>query len=238
MKKSYVALAAFALAAGLSSCSKSDSNDTLPTNYKIDGIHDLTVQPQVSPSGYMNLNISYVGTVQERVELSLEGVPTGCGGVISVTGGYPAFATSVTLNDTSADPGTYPIKLVCQGSKTGKKSYDFNLVVKPEPDYGAAFLGTYPNSSNSCNYGFTYTTTVTASNKVNKINLNNFDNNGGTIYANITYNGQYISIPAQTINGITYSANTYMNNYGTGFSFSYQRTNASGNYSCTAYLGK
>lgn len=237
MNKSYVAIAAFAIAASLASCSKSDNNDSLPTNYKIDGIHDVTVQPLVNPNTYFSVNVSYVGTVQERVSLSLEGVPSGCDGNISVTGGYPTFASAISFSDTSALPGTYPIKLVCEGSKSGKKSYDFNLVIKPEPDFGVVYIGTYPNSSNSCVYNGHYTATVTASDKINKIYLNNFDNSGNTIYALVSAN-QYLTIPTQTVNGITYSGSSYSYYNGSGFSISLTESSTNGNNYCTMNFSK
>jgi len=232
-------MAVVALAATFSSCSKSDGNDTLPTNYKIDGVQDVSVQPLVSPTGYMQLTVSYTGTVQERVDLSVEGTPAGCGADISVAGGYPTFSSTIVFSDTSATPGTYPIKLVCIGSKTGKKSYNFNLVVKPEPDYGAALLGTYNNTMNGCSgTGVAFTATVTAGDKTNKIMLNNIDNHGTSIYAMVSNFGQSLNVPAQTVNGITYSG------YGSVFSgqanigINYTMVSPSGSQSCSVYFNK
>ncbi|PZF72492.1 hypothetical protein [Taibaiella soli] len=239
MRKSYLAIACIALAANLSSCSKSDSTDTLPTNYKIDGVQDVTLQPLINPSGYMQLTVSYVGKTQERVDLSLEGVPSGCGADISVTGGYPTFSSSVMFTDTSANPGTYPIKLVCNGSSTGKKSYNLNLTIKPEPDYGSALLGTYSNTTTSCSTtGNTYIATITASDKVNKILLNNFDNAGTSVYALVTNGGMYFTVPQQTVNGYTYSGSGSIYNGSTTLEFSYTKTSPSSNDNCYVLFTK
>lgn len=239
MKKTLLAIAVCALAASFSSCSKSDSNDTLPTNYKIDGVQDVTVQSTVNPTGYMQLTVSYTGKVQERVDLSLEGAPAGCGGEVSVTGGYPTFSSAIVFSDTSATPGTYPMKLICVGSKTGKKSYDFNLIVKPEPDYGSVFLGTYNNTINGCaGTSNVFTTTVTAGDKTNKVILNNIDNHGTSIYAMVTNFGQIFNVPAQTVNGITYSGYGSAFSGQTGFSINYTMMLPSGSQSCSVYFNK
>lgn len=236
MKSSYLAIAAFALVTGFSSCSKSDS-DSLPTNYKIDGVHDITLQPTVNPTNYMQLNVSYVGKVQERIDLSTEGLPAGCGQEISVTGGYPEFSSLISFTDTSVSPGTYPMKLICVGSKTGRKSYDFNLIVKPEPDYGTQFIGAYPNTNSSC-ASPTYTATITAGDKVNKIMLNNFDNNGTSVYALVTYYGQTLTIPQQTINGVTYTGSANVYNGPTSFYLYYTKTVSGSTQSCTVWFNK
>lgn len=235
MKQSYRVLTLFLFTAILFSCKKSDSDiDALPTNYRIDGVQDITLQPAVSAYGYIPLSVAYVGTVQERVALSLEGVPTGCSANLSVTGGYPAFSSELFFYDTAAAPGTYAIKLVCEGAETGKKSYDFNLIIKPEPDFGTALLGSY-NTSNTCSSnGTNYTSTITAGEKVNKIYFNNFDNTGTSIYGTINSTG-YINIPSQTVNGTTYigTSTTHTSN---GFGFSFTKTVAGSQSYCNAFF--
>ncbi|PZF72491.1 hypothetical protein [Taibaiella soli] len=204
MKKSYCIIVAIATATSFFSCSKSDTGDTLPTNYRIDDIHDIELQPSGTQTSILNLSAVYTGKIQERISLSLEDVPAGVGTDISITGGYPAFNTQIAFTDSSATPGTYPIKLVCEGSQTGKKSYTFNLVAKPEIDYNSVLAGTYTDCSNACTSSGGYTITIRPGDKPNKIYIDNIDNTGRTVFANIINNGQQISIPEQLVNYFIY----------------------------------
>jgi hypothetical protein len=221
-----------------SACKKSDS-DALPTNYRIDGVQDVNLAQQgtnIPITGYMSLSIMPTGKIQEHVALSIEGMPDGCSARLTSSSGFPAFSTNIIFTDSNANGGTYPVKLVCDGSVTGKKSYTFNLTLPQLPDCSSWLLGSY-TASNSCTGG-SYTEYISAGTSRNKIVFNNFEGLGMPLYGIAscqTSGNTSITIPSQTINGITFSGYGYASS--SYFYISYNRyPPGSGSTSCTLYL--
>jgi hypothetical protein len=219
-------------------CNKSDI-DPLPTNYRIDGVQDIDMAQQGSGipiTGYMSLSLVPTGKIQERVTLSLEGVPDGCSARLTSTSGFPSFSTNIIFVDSSAYGGIYPVKLVCDGSVSGKKSYTFHLKLPQLPDCTSWLLHGY-TASNGCTSG-SYTEYITAGTSKNKIIFNNFEGLGISVYgvANCQSSGNTsITIPSQTINGISFSGYGYAS--ASNFYISYNRyAPGSGTTSCTMYL--
>jgi len=221
-----------------SACKKSDS-DALPTNYRIDGVQDMTLQQSgtVPITGYMSISVMPTGKIQEHVSLSMEGLPEGCSVMFTSPGGFPMFSSNVIIRDSGATGGTYPVKLVCNGSVTGKKSYTFNLTLPQLPDCTSWLLHNY--SANSGCAGGTYPEFLTAGSTRNRIVFNNFENIGVSLYANVTCqpsgSSSTISMPAQTVGDITYSGSGYA---APGYFYlSYNRYEpGTGSTSCTLYM--
>ncbi|XZF14753.1 hypothetical protein ACTHGU_01310 [Chitinophagaceae bacterium MMS25-I14] len=235
MRKSYLFLAAAALFSTtiISSCSKTDSADALPTNYRIDGVQDVKITAPYY-SAYEQLSVNYVGKTQEKVTLSLSGAPTGCGMILSATSGYPSFNSTLSINDTAAAPGTYPIKLTCEGSVTGKRSYTFNLTLPDLPQCTDFLLGTH-SAYSTCSSSGSYTEYVTASGTRNRVILNNFGGMGIQLALEANCQSSSYTIPQQTINGITYSGYGY---YSSSSYFYVYVTESSpiGTSTCTEYI--
>lgn len=204
---SRILIPTLACAIALASCSKSDKSE-LPSTYRIDGIKDLEFTPTLSnktPEVTVPLNIVNLVSFQENIKLSLQGLPTGFQYKFSYPNGYPTFSTEFTVSDISAEAGTYPIKLICEGSKSGKSSYNLNLVVK-QLDPISGLLGKWKvdlGSSGTVGYD-----TVTKYSEANAIMFNNFGTVARNIYAKINPNNLTITIPAQQASGMTF--------YGTG----------------------
>ena len=221
-----------------SACKKSDS-DALPTNYRIDGVQDMTLQlsGSVPITGYMSISVVPTGKIKEHVNLSVEGLPEGCSSFITSPGGFPTFSSNIIIRDSDAVGGTYPVKLVCDGSVTGKKSYTFNLTLPEFPDCASWLVRNY--SANSGCAGGTFPEYVTAGSTHNRIVFNNFENAGISLYANVTCQSSGSSaslvMPSQTVNGITFSGSGYA---APGYFYlSYNRYEPGvGSTSCTLYM--
>lgn len=198
---------ALACAVAFASCKKSDNTNALPTTYRIDGVSDFEFNPtpgDTMPSAMTTLNIANLARFQEYVKLSLEGLPTGFTYKFSTAAGYPAFTTQLMVTDTNATAGTYPIKLVCEGENTGKRSYNMNLVVKPYPDPIPSALGVW--YANACGGNY-YTDTVTKYSEANAIMFKNFYGLNANIYAKIDPKRLTVNIPVQQAGGYTYYGN-------------------------------
>lgn len=239
MSKSYWLISALALILGFSSCSKND-DPSVTAKFKVYGVQDLQIQPYPGTvtSAYMQLRIDTLNrTGDERLTMSIIGAPAGCGVTMYPASGYVPFDASVYITDTAATAGTYPMQLVCTGN-SGKKTYNFNLTILPEPDFTTPFIGTFTGAS--CGSVNNYSTTITKGAQTNRIVFNNFDNSGGQVYADITSNGYYINIPAQTVNGITYyvnSANVYTSSNTIQFYFYKIGSSGTSNF-CNMYLSR
>jgi len=195
----------------LFSCTKSDSTDShLPTMYRIDGIHDLTFDPNLYiSSDTLNLSVVYVGPLQETVTLSFSDLPAGITvDTTHVATGIPSFYTRIILtSDGTAKAGTYQVKLHCNGTQSGAKYYTFNIIIVPAPSCSGALTGSWTNCYNFC-AASPYFDSVSAGAINNRIIFNNFNGKGVSLYADIDCKNSVINIPSQSIAGHTY--------YGTG----------------------
>ena len=210
MKKSFL-LIAFAVVA-IVSCTKTTNNTTvispLPA-FTVNGITDVTFTNGTNYFISMPLSVQYDDSAQETVALSVSGLPAGITmDTLWVNRGIPSFSTVLSLSDTllaGGNPGTYPVSVVATGSKTGVKTYTFNLnVVSPASCTSAAnILGTYT----SC-YGCStprYIDNVTGDpNITNKIWFANVYGTGVNLFGYYNCSTHSITVPAQTLNGVTY----------------------------------
>ncbi|PZF72488.1 hypothetical protein DN068_11525 [Taibaiella soli] len=241
-------IAVLALAAGISSCSKSDSSDPSnpnnnnnnnhPVSYRIDGLTDVSVQGDAdSNTSVTTLMISDTLKSQQKITLSLEGLPNGCTGDFSVNGGYPSYTSVLTIKDNDAAPGVYPVKLNGEGSISGKTSLSFNLTIRPRTNFALYFLGT-GNATVGLSGEFPpYTDHITKGDTLNRIVFNNYAGQGVAVYGDITGDVKHtmadINIPVQTIGGRKFwgSGNVWssaMTNSGSQIIFSYKYTRAAG----------
>lgn len=187
-------LLAFALLA-LAACKKNEGPQQ-PITYRINGITDLKMQD--GGGAFMELDLEYVGPVQERVSLSFSGLPQGVEAQFNNQSGTVPFNTWVLVGATGATPGTYPIKLLCNGSATGEHSYDLTLTISPTP-CGEKLPGAYIGSG-SCGGSFASNISFGFDNKLYIHNL------GGTfITAEIKVNcdNGTFTIPPQSVGNDT-----------------------------------
>lgn len=172
-----------------------------PTTYVVNGVHDVTL---MDDSETLDLLFQYLGPVQENVSLDVTGLPQGVIKTISVTEGVPTFSTQVTLSDMSAIPGTYPCQIVCEGTETGNKTYDFNVWVKNQPVCG---LLTSYNGTGTCdtlNFVDNISAVTPDENAdINDIRFANFGGTGFVVNGVANCADMTIIIPYQSINGNT-----------------------------------
>jgi hypothetical protein len=181
------------------SCVKRQNNK--PTTYVVNGVHDVTLMDNTQS---LDLQFLYMGPVQENVMLDVTGLPQGVIKTISVAEGVPTFYSNISFSDMSAIPGTYPAQLVCTGTETGEKTYDFNVKVKNQPVCG---LLTGYNGTTNCDTG-NFIDNISAVTTVedaveNEIRFSNFGGDGYVVTAIANCNDMTIIIPYQSINGNT-----------------------------------
>jgi hypothetical protein len=221
MKKTLL-LFAFAVVA-FASCTKTTNNttnktiiDTMVTGpslpaFTVGGIHDITFVNGSVMETMIGITVQYADSAQETVTLSLSALPQGITKDTTnwITSGIPTYTTELLLLDTTqagAALGTFPMTLTATGSLTGAKTFPFNIKIVPQPPCSAFLLGKYLNCSSSCGLGGLYTDSVYADpNVVNKIWFTNLNGTGLKIYGMYSCNSEAITIPTQTVGGITYS---------------------------------
>ncbi len=215
MKKIIILISACAIA--FAACKKSYT--PAKPDYVIDGIHDISLVNNGSSYISVPFTVTYVeesNAAQELVTLSLSGLPAGI--TIDpnwIKTGYPTFSTAFSLYDTTAAgavSGTYPLTLTATGASTGKRTFTINLNLTDPPACTAGLVGKYNNCYNSCS-GTYYKDSVYADPAVhNKLWFTNLNNTGATVYGTLNCSTMYITIPSQTVGGVTYHSNS-MNAY-------------------------
>jgi hypothetical protein len=106
-------------------CKKADN--TPPVQFVINGVHDLNLDNAY----FLDLSVSQTSGAQERVTITVTGLPPGITAEVDPVAGTPNFNAMISFSKSNnAVGGTYPIKIVGT-SASFTKSYDLNLTVPP-----------------------------------------------------------------------------------------------------------
>ena len=102
-------------------------NESIPNEFVITGIRDVDLS--ASGGSVLPITINVSSGVQERVVVSVTGLPAGITATIDPNSGTPSFSSTITFNQGSnATPGTYPVHVVGTSSSY-TRSYDLNIKV-------------------------------------------------------------------------------------------------------------
>ena len=209
------ALLLFIVIGAFASCLKKDNvvnnyttAGSVQPAFAVYGISDMLFVNDASYGNMLNLTVQYLDSVQENVTLSLAGMPPGITmDTTWINSGIPTFTTTLNLFDTNATgvtPGSYPVTLTATTASGKKKNYPFNLKVAAMP---TGFLGKYNTCTTSCGGVVNYSDSIYVDASVpNKVWFANFANTGSAVYALIS-NPEILTVPSQTISGVTYSGN-------------------------------
>ncbi len=178
--------------------------------FTVNGIHDITLVNAGANYITLPITVQYSDSAQEVVTLSLSALPSNVNmDTTWITSGIPTFSTNINIADTTLDgatPGNYPMILTATGATSGKKTYPFNLKIVAETPCIAHIVGKYSDCYYSCSTGGYYADSVYSDPvTVNKIWFSNINNTGIKIYARYNCGTQQLTIPAQTVGGVTYS---------------------------------
>jgi hypothetical protein len=182
--------------------------------YTIAGLHDVTIQQGVDDQ--LSLTIQAASTIQERIDLSIWGLPAGVTADIGTSSGMPSYNSTIVFTDHYGVPGNYSIKLIAHGTLTGDITYSFNLHILQAANCGV--LGFWSQGTTGCgnNTTYQYTDNVTTSTAAaNRIIFANFADMPYQVYADVDCANSTLTIPNQFLpNGIqvagsgTFTANT------------------------------
>ncbi|RYD58599.1 MAG: hypothetical protein EOP56_03160 [Sphingobacteriales bacterium] len=136
----YLYLLALCACVSLAACKKS--------KFIINGISDIKVMRDSSVM--IPLAIAQESGNQERVDLSVEGLPAKTEYSFTAASGTPDFGTVLTIKALyNAKPGTYPIKIKGTNAAGYDKEYELNLIVDNNDACRAGLYGTWIYSSNN-----------------------------------------------------------------------------------------
>jgi len=193
------------------SCQKPDvtvySGPAYPA-FTVNGVEDISITNGTSSSYSMSLSVAYTDSAQENVSLSLSALPPGISIDTSYAlSGIPSFSTEIIFEDTTlfgATPGTYPMTLTVAGSRSGTKTYNFNIKISPAPYYTSALVGGYDNSQDNCRANLYVDSVYNDASIINKIWFTNFGGYGILVYGAVN-SSHTVTIPSQTVGGYTVS---------------------------------
>lgn len=105
--------------------------DSNAMKYTINGITDVSLDQEEEK--ILVLGITHTGGKQEKLSLSVVGLPANITAVFETPNGIPSFATKLTLKSNKPVGGTYPIKIKGQTESDSVKELNLNLIVKAAP---------------------------------------------------------------------------------------------------------
>ncbi len=201
MRKIYLLLALICIS--VVACKKRDNHADvkLPPGYIINGITDVTVEKD--SVAFLGLSIELTKGEQEQVTLSATNLPTGVTVSFTPESGTPDFDALASFRTGINTPtGTHPIKVMVTG-KSGSRTYDMNLIVKPISSCGNRTLGQYTADDLCDVFGpMTYNTFVSPTGINNRIFINNLGNTfSGGAFANLNCEDGTLVIPQQAFLG-------------------------------------
>lgn len=199
MKKIVTLILLALISLGVYSCSKDSST---PVTYTVSGL--TSVRVAAGESDLLALTISNTSTYQEQVSLDVEGVPSGVSVSFSNKSGTPPFTTNITFTNTSAAVGTYNCKLVVNGSKTGKRFYEFTLVVASTA--ACNLPGPYVYTQ-TCNSG-AGTEDLEAFSTNGSVRFTNFGAHGWSVFAYVNCGAGVLEVPLQPVGNATQVSGT------------------------------
>ncbi len=109
-------------------------NDTAhseDSSYVILGMTDYSIKSLESKS--IPLEVMLTGKIQDRITLSVTGLPEHTSAEFDPSSGYTGFTTFLKINTVFATPGVYPIVIKGTSDKMLTKSYKINLSVETVP---------------------------------------------------------------------------------------------------------
>lgn len=254
MFKNNLLLLAATLFFGLtfSSCIKKDSdNDVYVEPYVVTGIRDFEMKRSLAgyASYQLPLAVDYNNSKQEKVSLTVEGVPSGIYYTLTPTTGYPPFDAMLYFFDSAAAPGDYVIKLKAKSASTEEKVFEMNMKIQPPMTCVDAIVGTYYANSNGCLpfFGTSQQLVQRKDATGNRIIFKNFFSSGSDIEATMVCNNATVLLDKTTI---TYQGTSYeisgSGNYTTNGTYIYSVNfylmvkNLTTNYTanCNAYMNR
>ncbi|MBN9482886.1 MAG: hypothetical protein BGO70_08415 [Bacteroidetes bacterium 43-93] len=198
-------LSLFILLTTVLACKKDRSTDsntttatTPATNFMINGIKDLNLaKGGATPLG---LEVKYTSGKQETVTLTTDKLPNGVTTDIDPKSGTPTYTSVITFHaSSSADGGTFPVKVIGTNASGQVLSYDLNLNIPS--NCAKVIAGNYSESYNC--QGYVYSSAHDASieadpNENGKIILHGFcSTNATTLNATFDCSANIIQISDQ-----------------------------------------
>lgn len=113
---------------------RKDNTPTTPTPTGNKFVFDLTgakssMAIENTGSDSMDVKIARVSGSSEKINLSVEGLPSGAKAIITPDNGLPPFTSHIVISANGADTGTYNAILKATGATAGVNSYPINLRV-------------------------------------------------------------------------------------------------------------
>ncbi|MFA6149685.1 MAG: hypothetical protein WC716_00105 [Chitinophagaceae bacterium] len=135
MKKNYLSLLLIFLIGA--ACNKGtvdlSTKENILTGYTVEGIYDLTLISKSSNNlgqEKLRLNITRDSGIQEKLTLSVEGVPQNIFTTITPNKGVAPYETEIIFKLTGTPkPGKYPVKLILTGESGRTKISIINLTI-------------------------------------------------------------------------------------------------------------
>ncbi|HTN46191.1 MAG TPA: hypothetical protein VL098_07565 [Flavipsychrobacter sp.] len=132
------------------SCSKKDQNNDGISVYHLNGVTDKTLKQGAGRNLSFELNLKQIAGRQEKVTLSVEGLPNGLRDSFSSVAGTPGFNTTLSFIQSSlVSPGIYPLRIKSTTESGNSKVLPMNLTIQESCSgilVGRYFVDLYTNN--------------------------------------------------------------------------------------------
>lgn len=203
--------------------------------YTIDSVHDLTVEQSGTAS--MKIFVDRSKGTPEVLSLSTGTLPKGVTVSFSPASGTPSFNAVVNVQTDHADAGDFPISIKGYSQTTNLHDFDFTLHVTPYTDPSLGLEGTF-TETRSCSQtgpGANPVTVKQVAGKAHTISITGIwaDGTAYTAIATIDPTTKAITMPAQVLNGVTFTGTGSYTDYD-HFTITYSVVGTVTNDNCTA----
>lgn len=180
----------------------------VPVSYSVEtetGKDPQDVYMSVTGTKYVALTVKFLtGASTDSVTLEVMGLPKGITVTPQKATGLPTYYYKYVYTTKDMPVGSYPVSIVATAPGTAPKTYNFNLIVRPN-DCASFFMGGMTGSNACSARNYTYNATGNATGTTNLISINNLGGYGLNTDVNVTLNclTDSLYIPTQNIgNGV------------------------------------
>ncbi|MEZ5016650.1 MAG: hypothetical protein R2800_06330 [Flavipsychrobacter sp.] len=218
MSKRFLLISSLLVFAGTIGCTKKTVNnpvypsDSGAFTYTVEGIKDTTLERVGSAT--MPILVKKLTGGTERVTFSQFDVPDGMDVTMEKSIEEPSFNTFIKITTTRTKVGKYPIRITAASPTTGITEYKMTVTVTDYTNEATGLKGTFEEKGNCSATGHDVNVVI-ASSQINRIIIRGFWQGTMTneVYADLDRNNKTLSIPSQTVFGITFTGSgTYTDN--------------------------
>jgi hypothetical protein len=203
--------------------------------FKVDGVRDTSLER--SGEVRLNLNVRLLSGKTEVITLGAADLPKGMKVTYSKAIGEPPFITQMVITTDRVLEGSYPIYVTDTTRFKDVQQQKMTVKIKPYSNMAVAYKGQFYEKRKCTSDSMSYPVFIEPAEKfINRITIKGFWTKvwSTVVYADLVPESKTITVPAQVIDGLTYSGLGTFNDDEIVINYTVKDSSGLVNETCTA----